>query len=455
MPALARRLGMGRRLRTLALTGLLVAARPAAVRGSDGVATATRGPKPRGEPSSRPPTRSRYGTGTRSSPGGCSRPSRGVPRTSRCRRRASRRRYRWRSPAPAARPPRRSPGRSISRCRRLAWAPPSPASTTRWPPSTARATSSMSPTRCTARPGCGSDGRSCALMARDYGGRAADRGLRARRRGGAGRDQRLGVGADEGQDPAVDGAGRRRSDDEAGAGQRRVPGRQVARAVRPRRHVRGAVPRTRRHRRRSRRCTRPGRSATSRVAGLSGARIAATRAGASRSTSCSRAPADTDRCSRASAARDRCALLAGLRRTQVAVALPKFRLTTHVELAGPLSALGMRLAFDPGRADLSGIAGMPGYLYIHAVVHEAYLSVDEAGTEAAAATGIGDQSAPRCPRRPGPVSSSTGRSCSCCATRGRARCCSRASVANPLTRVRGVTNAWPCTSTPSACTCGR
>ena len=82
-------------------------------------------------------------------------------------------------------------------------------------------------------------------------------------------------------------------------------------------------------------------------------------------------------------------LLAGLRRTQVAVALPKFRLTTHVELARPLSALGMRLAFDPGRADLSGIAGIPGYLYIHAVVHEAHLSVDEAGTQAAAATGIG------------------------------------------------------------------
>ena len=82
-------------------------------------------------------------------------------------------------------------------------------------------------------------------------------------------------------------------------------------------------------------------------------------------------------------------LLAGLRRTQVALALPKFKLTTHVELAGALSALGMRLAFDPGRADLSGIAGAPGYLYVHAVVHEAYLSVDEAGTEAAAATGVG------------------------------------------------------------------
>jgi serpin B len=82
-------------------------------------------------------------------------------------------------------------------------------------------------------------------------------------------------------------------------------------------------------------------------------------------------------------------LLAGLRHTQVALALPKFRLTTHVELAGALSSLGMPLAFDPGRADLSGIAGAPGYLYIHAVVHEAYLSVDEDGTEAAAATGVG------------------------------------------------------------------
>jgi serpin B len=83
------------------------------------------------------------------------------------------------------------------------------------------------------------------------------------------------------------------------------------------------------------------------------------------------------------------ALLAGLRHTQVEVALPKFRLTTHVELAEPLRALGMQLAFEPGRADLSGIADKPGYLYVKAVVHEAYLDVDEAGTEAAAATGVG------------------------------------------------------------------
>jgi serpin B len=82
-------------------------------------------------------------------------------------------------------------------------------------------------------------------------------------------------------------------------------------------------------------------------------------------------------------------LLAGLSRQQVRVALPKVRLDTRFELATALEALGMRLAFEPGVANLSGIAGRPGDLYIKTVVHEAYLSVDEAGTEAAAATGVG------------------------------------------------------------------
>jgi len=82
-------------------------------------------------------------------------------------------------------------------------------------------------------------------------------------------------------------------------------------------------------------------------------------------------------------------LLDGLRRQPVGLALPKFRLDTRFELAAALRRLGMRLAFEPGSADLSGIAGRPGDLYIGSVVHEAYLSVDEAGTEAAAATGVG------------------------------------------------------------------
>jgi serpin B len=82
-------------------------------------------------------------------------------------------------------------------------------------------------------------------------------------------------------------------------------------------------------------------------------------------------------------------LLDRLRPTQVELALPKFQLDTRFELAGALGQLGMPLAFQPGGADLSGIAGQPGDLYINAVVHEAYLRVDETGTQAAAATGIG------------------------------------------------------------------
>ena len=82
-------------------------------------------------------------------------------------------------------------------------------------------------------------------------------------------------------------------------------------------------------------------------------------------------------------------LLADLRQQRVQLALPKFRVDTRFELSAALQALGMRLAFEPGDADLSGIAGKPGELYIKSVVHEAYLSVDEAGTEAAAATGVG------------------------------------------------------------------
>jgi serpin B len=83
------------------------------------------------------------------------------------------------------------------------------------------------------------------------------------------------------------------------------------------------------------------------------------------------------------------ALLKGLKPEQVQLALPKFRLDTRFELATALKALGMRLAFEHGLANLSGIAGNPGDLFIKKVVHEAYLNVDEAGTEAAAATGVG------------------------------------------------------------------
>ena len=47
----------------------------------------------------------------------------------------------------------------------------------------------------------------------------------------------------------------------------------------------------------------------------------------------------------------------------------------------------MTAAFDPARADFSGIDGFRD-LFVGAVFHQAFVSVDEAGTEAAAATAI-------------------------------------------------------------------
>jgi len=82
------------------------------------------------------------------------------------------------------------------------------------------------------------------------------------------------------------------------------------------------------------------------------------------------------------------AAVSGLQDQPVQVALPKLTLRTRFELAATLGALGMPVAFTD-RADFSGIAGTPGDLRISNVIHEAYMRVDEAGTEAAAATAVG------------------------------------------------------------------
>jgi len=77
----------------------------------------------------------------------------------------------------------------------------------------------------------------------------------------------------------------------------------------------------------------------------------------------------------------------GLRPKRVQLSLPRFTSTVEFELGDVLSGLGMPLAFQPGRADFSGITGSRDF-FISAVVHKAYIKVEEEGTEAAAATGV-------------------------------------------------------------------
>ena len=73
---------------------------------------------------------------------------------------------------------------------------------------------------------------------------------------------------------------------------------------------------------------------------------------------------------------------------QVDVALPKFKIAGEFGLAAAFRAMGMEDAFDPEKADFSGMDGQLHWLYISAVLHKAYVDVYEKGTEAAAATGV-------------------------------------------------------------------
>ncbi len=75
-----------------------------------------------------------------------------------------------------------------------------------------------------------------------------------------------------------------------------------------------------------------------------------------------------------------------LSETRIEVYLPKFTFTTRYVLTTNLSQLGMPNAFSP-HCDFSGIDGTKN-LYIRSVVHQAYVDVNEEGTEAAGATGV-------------------------------------------------------------------
>ncbi len=87
-------------------------------------------------------------------------------------------------------------------------------------------------------------------------------------------------------------------------------------------------------------------------------------------------------------------IIADLGFRYVTLDLPKFEFESQFRLGETLKSMGMPDAFDIASSDFSGmdgrscLAGDPGCLYIREVVHKAFVSVDEAGTEAAAATGV-------------------------------------------------------------------
>lgn len=80
-------------------------------------------------------------------------------------------------------------------------------------------------------------------------------------------------------------------------------------------------------------------------------------------------------------------ILAQLEWRLVRLAMPRFELESGFRLKDILSRMGMPVAFSMSGADFSGMTGRRE-LFISDVFHKTFVSVDEAGTEAAAATGF-------------------------------------------------------------------
>ena len=86
------------------------------------------------------------------------------------------------------------------------------------------------------------------------------------------------------------------------------------------------------------------------------------------------------------------AILNNLERAEGRALVPRFDFESDISLRTILQTLGMESAFDPNSADFSGMiaddASVSDPLFIADAVHKATITVDEEGTEAAAATGV-------------------------------------------------------------------
>jgi|AntAceMinimDraft_16_1070373.scaffolds.fasta_scaffold00683_1 serpin B len=75
-----------------------------------------------------------------------------------------------------------------------------------------------------------------------------------------------------------------------------------------------------------------------------------------------------------------------LKEKRVKIFIPKFKFETKYFMANDLKEMGMPTAFS-GSADFSGMTGKRD-LFISKVIHQAFIEVNEKGTEAAAATAV-------------------------------------------------------------------
>jgi serine protease inhibitor len=87
--------------------------------------------------------------------------------------------------------------------------------------------------------------------------------------------------------------------------------------------------------------------------------------------------------------RNRLALIGKIRQRTVDVFLPRFRMDTSYNISQTLRSMGMIRAFNaPGSPDVAEFGGMSESreIFISAILHKAFVEVNEQGTEAAAAT---------------------------------------------------------------------
>lgn len=83
-------------------------------------------------------------------------------------------------------------------------------------------------------------------------------------------------------------------------------------------------------------------------------------------------------------------MMKGNPRLETRLALPRFESRYEDTLEDKLAKMGIGVAFDPARADFSGMSERKAKdLYIGSVRHKTFVRVDEKGTEAAAVTSVG------------------------------------------------------------------